>query len=175
MDKDFLFKIMFAVEIAFLLLVVASKILFPDWMVSAVIVAIIVAKAIMLLIKNPADNKHVLLYIVGNIIVLDFLAITFACYGEISIWLVVWATVSYTIEEIARWYFYYKPSNQIIDALLFSVELIMFLALAGLSFIAVNDALAQVMLLAISFASTALAVWRIYIFVRYYVLNKKRK
>jgi len=105
MKKDMIFKLLFAIEIALLPLILGSYFIFPEWIMGVFIGVLLVVKLAMLLIKNPSDNKELYLEAIGNVIVIDFLLISYACLGFIPVVLTVLAAVFFSLEEVVRVYF----------------------------------------------------------------------
>lgn len=170
-NKDFLFKIFFAIEVSFLPLIIASKILLPVWAMSIFVGAIVLAKLGMLILKNPADNMHLYLDEGGATVVIVFTLITYACYGYINVALAVVTACVFALEQLAKVYFYFKPNSQVVDALNFAVEMFVFLMLCALFFVEYNTTVVTIALISLLISSCALVAVQGYKFVYYYIIK----
>lgn len=173
--KDFLFKIMFAIEIAMLPMIIASKLSFPDWVMYSVITVLLVAKLAMIILKNPAENLHIYLDAIGNAVVLCFCLITFCCYGYIHVGLVAVACSLFVLQEVAKVYFFFKPNNQMVEGLNFANELFMFITIASLLVVSINTMVLQVSVIALIIASALIIGIQGYKYIYYYVINNQNK
>lgn len=173
--KDFLFKIMFAIEIAMLPMIIASKLMFPDWVMYGVITVLLLAKLSMIVLKNPAENIHIYLDSVGNAVVLSFCLIASCCYGYINVALVAVACPLFILQEVAKVYFFFKPNNQMVEGLNFANELFMFISIAALLVVSINTMVLMVSVIALIIASATIIAVQGYKFVYYYVINNANK
>lgn len=173
--KDLLFKIMFAIEIAMLPMLVGCKLMFEDWTMGIAVTLILLAKLVMIIIKNPADNLHIYLDAIGNATVLCFCVISFCCFGYINIALTAVVCSLFVLEEVIRVYFFFKPNNQMVDGLNFAIELFMFVTLASLLLVSVNTLVLKVSVVALIISCALLIGIQGYKFVYYYVINNQNK
>lgn len=173
--KDFLFKVLFAIEIAMLPLIIASKLLFPSWAMYIVITVLLLAKLAMIIIKNPAENTHIYLDAIGNSVVICFCLITFCCYGYINIALTAVACSLFALQEVIKVYFFFKPNNQMVEGLNFANELFMFITIAALLVVSINSMVLTVSIIALIIASSLLIAIQGYKFIYYYVINNQNK
>ena len=105
----------------------------------------------------------------------DFLLIAYACLGFIPVVLTVLGAVLFTLEEIIKVYFFYKPNKEFVSALNFTVEMFMFLTISALMFVTVNDFTVQVALVALIIASALVVAIQTYNFVYYYIIKKNKR
>jgi len=173
--KDLLFKIMFAIEIAMLPIIIASRLIFPSWVMYAVITVLLLAKLGMIILKNPAENMHIYLDAIGNVVVLCFCLITFCCYGYINVALVAVACSLFVLEEVIKVYFFFKPNNQMVEGLNFANELFMFITISSLLLVSVNEMVLQVSVIALIIACALIVCIQGYKFIYYYVINNQNK
>lgn len=173
--KDFLFKVMFAIEIAMLPLIIASRLIFPDWVMYAVLTVLLLSKLAMIILKNPAENMHIYLDAIGNCVVICFCLITFCCYGYINIALTAVACSVFTLQEVVKVYFFFKPNNQMVEGLNFANELFMFITIASLLIVSINTMVLKVSAIALIIASALLVCIQGYKFIYYYVINNQNK
>ncbi|MBQ8431159.1 MAG: hypothetical protein IJX26_04415 [Clostridia bacterium] len=175
MNKSFLFKIMFAIEIALLPIIISAKMIMPELALSVVVGLILVAKLVMVVIKNPGSTMDIYLDAIGNGIVIVFCLITAACYDYINLVLAIITSVVFVLEEVLRVYFYYKPNNQLVDALNFAVELFIFVTLSSFMMINISNLMLQISTIALLIASAFLVGIQTYKFLYYYVFKKNKR
>lgn len=173
--RDILFKIMFALQLAMLPLIIAFRLMFNNWCVAGVISVILIAKLVMIVVKNPADNKHLYLDAVANFVVLTFCLITFCCYNYINVALTCVVCSFFLLEEIAKIYFFYKPNNQIVEGLNFACELFLFTTISSLLLVEVNSLVLTVSSVALLISCLFLVAIQGYKFVYYYIINNQNK
>lgn len=173
--KDFLFKVMFALEVALLPLILAAKLSFPDWLMYGSITALLIVKLVMTMIKNPSENMHIYLDSIGNVVVLCFCLITFCCFGYVNIALTAMVCSLFALQEVAKVYFFFKPNNQMVEGLNFANELFLFVTIASLLMIEINTLILTVSVIALIIASALLVCIQGYKFIYYYVINNQNK
>lgn len=175
LNKDFIFKILFSLEVCLLPMIISAKILMPDWTMAIFVGVIILVRLVMIFFKMPANYKHIILDGVGNVIVLTFALITYCCYAYISVPLTVLTCVFFALEEIIKVYFYYKPNSQLVEALIFSVEMFNFVVLASLTLVEFTTTTLTVGAIALTIATVALCIIQGYNFFYFYVFKKDKK
>ena len=175
MKKDIIFKLLFAIEIALLPLILASHYIFPDWIMGIFVSVLLLAKIAIIIIKNPANVKQLYLDAIGNVIVIDFLLISYACLNYIPVVLTVLGAVLFSLEETLKVYFYYKPNNDFVSALNFTVEMFMFVTLSALMFVTINLATIKVAVIALIISSSLLVAIQTYNLIYYYILKKNKR
>lgn len=174
-NKDFIFKILFSLEICLLPIIISAKIIMPKWTMAIFVGAILLVKLVMIFFKMPANYKHILLDSIGNVIVICFCLITYCCYDYINIPLTVLACVVFAIEEVLKVYFYYKPNSQIVEALIFAVEMFVFVVLACLMMVELTTKTLTIGVISLIIASLALCIIQGYNFFYFYVFKKDKK
>lgn len=174
-NKDMIFKILFAIEIAFLPMIVSARVMMTNAWVVVFLSIVVVAKLAMVLLKDQSNHTHVYLDSIGNAIVLSFVMIAFACMGYINIALAIVASVFVALEEALRIFFFYKPNKQYIDALNFACEMFMYLVLGGGLVVFIAETLLLIGVIALLISCVVIVAIQGYNFVYYYLLKKNKK
>lgn len=175
MNKENLFKLMFALEIALLPMIISAKLMMPDWCIALFVGMIVVAKLVMIVVKNPANNMQLYLDAIGNVVVIVAGFIIFTCFGYVNLVMSILACVFIVTEEFVRVVFYFKPNNQLIDALNFSCEMFIFLSLAGMLVAPFNAVILEVAVVALVINAIVLTVIQGYRYIYYYVIRKNKR
>lgn len=174
-NKDLIFKILFAIEVAFLPMILSAHFMMNRaWMIVFLSV-VIAAKLAMVLLKDPANHSHIYLDAIGNTVVVGFVIITLAGLGYLNLPLAISTTIVVAIEELARVYFFYKPNKQYIDALNFASEMFMYLVLGGALVVFWTKMLVLIGTIALLMCSAVIVVIQGYNFVYYYWLKKNKR
>lgn len=174
LNKNFIFKILFALEIACLPLIISMRILVSPHAMAIFVGVIIAIKIAMMVIKNPANVNQLYLDAVGNIVVVLFVLITYSCYGYINVPLTVICCVLFVLEEIFRVFFFYKPNNQVVDSLMYATELFIFVILSTLLMATVNGMPLKIAVIAMILSCAILTIIQGHNFIYYYVIKKER-
>lgn len=175
LNKDLIFKILFSIEICLLPIIISAKIIMPIWAMSIVVGVIIATKILMLVVKESANYKHVILDSLGNVIVVSFCLITYCCYDYVNVPLTVVACIVFAIEELIRVYFYYKPNNQLVEAFNFAEEMFIFVVLASLMAVELTTVTLRVAVVALIIGAVMLDIIQGYNFFYYYVFKKNKR
>lgn len=174
-NKDLIFKILFALEVALMPMIIAANILMPNGWVIAFLVVVIVAKLCMVLLKDQANNMHVYLDALGNAIVMCFTLITFACFGYLNIGVAIATSILVVLEELARVFFFYKPNKPYIDALNFACEMFIYLSLGGMLIVFWTDMLLKIATIALLMCTAIIVAIQGFNFVYFYLIKKNKK
>lgn len=174
-NKDLIFKILFALEVALMPMIIAANMMAPAGWVIAFLSIVILAKLCMVLLKDQANHWHVYFDAIGNAIVMCFTLITFACFGYLNIWLAVATSILVVLEELARVFFFYKPNKSYIDALNFAFEMFMYLTLGGMIIVFWTNMLLKIATVALLFCSAVIVLIQGFNFVYFYLINKNKK
>lgn len=174
-NKDLIYKILFAIEVALLPMLISAHILMPRACEIVFLTIIIVAKLCMILLKDQANHIHIYLDALGNVIVFGFTLMTFAFYGYLNIWLAVGASILVVLEELARVFFFYKHNKQYIDALNFAIEMFMYLTLGGMIIVFWTNVLLKIAVIALLISCLVVVLIQGFNFVYYYLIRKNKK
>ncbi len=175
MNNYMRYRGLFAAEIALLPLIVAFKLIIGTWAVCIPLIMIAACRGIMILVKNRAKISDHIIECVGDTIVLGFLAIYFSVLGFIPNWLSIVVCILLPLYEIANVYFYAKPMSDIIDALDFCFLAFVFTSIISLSFVMAIDVVAKVSFIAIMLTMAIVIAYKVYRFMRYYIISRKSK
>ena len=175
LNKDLIFKILFSLEICLLPMIISARILMPNFAMAIFVGAIVVTKIFMIFMKMPANYKHIIIDGIGNVVVMCFVLITYCCYNYINVPLTVITCVLFTLEEILKVYFYYKPNNQLVESLIFSVEMFVFVILLCLMFVELTTVTLRVAVIAMIIATLCLDLIQGYNFFYFYVFKKTKR
>ena len=174
-NKDFIFKVLFAIELALLPMLISVKLLSLVWGMVLVVVLIMVIKLIMLLIKDQTNKNHIYFDAIGNAIVLPFSMIAFACFGYLEFPLAITTSIFVIAEEYVRVYFYLKPNRHFVDSLNFACEMFMFLVLGSMIVIEFGTIMFKIAVVTLLISCVLLVAIQGYHFVYYYVFKKNKK
>ena len=175
MNNYMRYRGLFAAEIALLPLIIAFKLIIGTWAVCIPLIMIAACRGIMILVKNRAKISDHVIECVGDTIVLGFLAIYFSVLGFIPNWLSIVVCILLPLYEIANIYFYAKPMSDIIDALDFCFLTFVFTTIISLSFVMAINVVAKVSFIAIMLTMAIVIAYKIYRFMRYYIISRKSK
>lgn len=174
-NKDLIFKILFAIEVAFLPMIIAGNMFGSKGWIITFLVVIIVAKLCMVLLKDQASHIHIYLDALGNVLVMCFTLITFACFGYLNIAVAVVASILVALEELARVFFFYKPNKPYIDALNFACEMFIYLSLGGMLIVFWTNMLLKIASIALLMCCAVLVLVQGFNFVYFYLIKKNKK
>ena len=82
MINDMRYKGLFAVELALLPLIISFKLIIGTWAISIPLIMLAVCRCIMIFVKNRASLSDHIIQVVGDTVVLMFLAIYFTFLGR---------------------------------------------------------------------------------------------
>lgn len=175
MMNEMRYRGLFAVELALLPLIIAFKIIVGTWAVCIPLIILAVCRGLMVLFKNRASMSDHIIEVLGDTIVLIFLAIYFNILGYIPTWL-VWAdAVLIVLYELANVYFYTKPMPDVVEALDFCFLAFVFTTIISLTFVVKMDVVAKVSFIAVMFTCAIVVAYKLYRFLNYYIINRKSK
>ena len=177
MNNYMRYRGLFAVELALLPLIIAFKLIIGTWAVCIPLLLLAVCRCVMIFIKNRVKLSDHILESVGDAIVIAFLAIYFSVLNFIPNWLSVAVCVLLPLYELANVYFYAKPMNDIVEALDFCYLAFVFTTIISLSFVMVEklSMVAKVSFIAIMLTMLIVSAYKIYRFLRYYIIGRKSK
>lgn len=175
MNNYMRYRGLFAAELALLPLIIAFKLIIGTWAVCIPLLMIAACRGIMILVKNRAKMSDHIVECVGDTIVLSFLAIYFSVLGFIPNWLTIVVCILLPLYELANVYFYAKPMNEIIEALDFCFLAFVFTTIISLSFVMAVDVVAKVSFIAIMLTMAIVIIYKLYRFMRYYIISRKSK
>lgn len=175
MNKYMRYRGLFAVELALLPLIIAFKLLIGTWAVCIPLLMLAVCRCIMIFMKNPASLIDHIIESVGDAVILVFLAIYFCAIGFIPNWLAIINCILVPLFELANVYFYKKPLPDIIEALDFCFLAFLFTTIISLSFVMVFDVVAKVSFIAVMLTCVINVAYKLYRFLRYYVIDRMGK
>lgn len=175
MNKYMRYRGLFAVELALLPLIVAFELLIDTWAVGIPLLMLAVCRGIMIFIKDPTKVSDHIIEVVGDAIVLEFLAIYFCALGFIPTWLAIVDCILVPLFQLANVYFYNKPLPDIIEAIDFCFLAFLFTTIISLSFVVVFDVVAKVSFIAVMLSCGICIVYKLYRFLRYYVIERVGK
>lgn len=132
LDKDLLYKMLFALELAFLPFFLATKFIMPQIMMTIVLGIIVAIRLVMVLLKDNTKKTHIYLDVIGSFIVVLFLTIAFCAFGKLNLILAILIIAFYAIEELLKLFFFNRPNNTAVEWLHFSVELLSYVLLASM-------------------------------------------
>lgn len=174
-NKDLIFKILFAIEVAFLPMILSAHFMMNRaWMIVFLSV-VIASKLAMVLLKDQANHTHIYLDSIGNVVVMAFVMIAYAGLGYLNLPLAIVTSVVVGLEELLRVFFFYKPNKQYIDALNFACEMFMYLVLGGALVVFWTDTLILIGAIALLMCSTVITVIQGYNYVYFYLIKKNKR
>ena len=170
--NDLFFKILFAIEIAFLPLVMASYIMLPTWTVGLFVAVVLVSKIWMELFKNKEDRVHILINSIANALTISSLVIFFTIQGYINTALSVFVVILAVAMNALKAVFYKSIMPEMIDAVDTCYMLFECLTLIGLAFIVLYDLVTDIALFALLLTAIVSVAYKIYyIFKNYNVIG----
>ncbi len=175
MINDMRYKGLFAVELALLPLIISFKLIIGTWAVSIPLIMLAVCRCIMIFVKNRASLSDHIIQVVGDTVVLMFLAIYFTFLGYIPLWLCVIDCILVPLYGISNVYFFSKPMPDVVEALDFCFLAFVFTCIISLSFVMKIDVVAKVSFIAIMLTTAIVFIYKLYRFLNYYIINRKSK
>lgn len=175
MNNYMRYRGLFAVELALLPLVLAFKLIIGTWAVCIPLILLAGCRAVMIFIKNKSKLSDHIIECIGDVVVLGFLAIYFAVLGFIPTWLSVVVCILLPLYALSSVYFYAKPMSDIVEALDFCYLAFVFTTIISLCFVNVIDVVAKVSFIAIMLTMAIVVAYKLYRFLKYYIINRKSK
>lgn len=175
MNNYMRYRGLFAVEMALLPLIIAFKLIIGTWAVCIPLLMLAVCRCVMIFIKNRSKLSDHIIESIGDAVIIAFLAIYFAVISFIPNWLSIVVCILVPLYELANVYFYAKPMSDVIEALDFCYLAFLFTTIISLSFVMAVDVVAKVSFIAIMLTMAIVVGYKLYRFLKYYIINRKSK
>lgn len=173
--NDFLFKILFALEMALIPLVACGYFLQGNYLMMGFMIALVILKAGVLLSKDPSSTVHNYIQYIGDAIVNLFTLIWFTSLHYIPVGLCVAVCIVIVIYTTLKCYYLFKPMNDIIESIDFCYDMFSILLTICMTFIFASSTATIIAILSILMCMAISGIYKLYRYVYALIANKKGK
>ena len=165
--SDKFFKILFAIQLAFIPLIFAMKLLLPEWAISLFVAGILVVKIWLELFKDKESRMHYALNSVATVAVFSALTMLFYAYGVVHLALAIVVISTVVLHCVFKLATFNNQMPELISAVDSCFMLFECLAIATFTFIMYYSMAASIALFALILTAVVSFVYRIYYLIRY--------
>ena len=165
--NDRFFKILFAIQLAFIPLLFAMKLLLPEWAICLFVAGILVVKIWFELFKDKESRMHYALNSVATVAVFSALTMLFYVQGSLNLALAIVVISLVVLHCIFKLATFNDQMPELINAVDSCFMLFECLAIATFTFVMYYNLAASIALFALILTAAVSFMYRVYYLIRY--------
>ncbi len=172
--NNFLFKTLFAVQIALLPIVIAVDLVktLPLWAVSVCIAGVLLCKIWVEVFKDKNNKTHKIMALAGTVATFAVLLFFLANKGVIAMWLAILTFVLIVLFATLKVLLMNKVMPETIEAVDYCFNLFELLSLLAFTFAFYNITMTNIGLFAIILSTVVSVTYKVYYCIKYRVFHK---
>lgn len=165
--NDTFFKILFAIQLAFIPLLFGANILLPSWSISLFIAGMLIVKIWLELFKNKDSKTHFALNSIASIAVVSSLSMLFFVKGDLHLALAIVSISLVVLHSVFKFFTFNDQMPELINAVDSCFMMFECLSIGTFTFIMYYSLTANIALFALILTAVASLIYRIFYLCKY--------
>ena len=165
--NDKFFKILFAIQLAFIPLLFGANILLPSWSISLFIAGILIVKIWLELFKDKNSKTHYILNALASIAVVSALTMMFYVKGNLHLAMAIVAISLVILHSVFKFFTFNNQMPELISAVDSCFMMFECLVIGTFTFIMYYSLTANISLFALMLTAVVSVLYRIYYLFKY--------